>query len=127
MADWPVQHPCEKCGTRVQYRVWVATDNVALCGRCWLEAYERGSVMADRKDDRGPYTVMARHTPDGTEQRIGLHDSLDDATAHADEVVDSGLWHDANVYDRQQVNVHASVKGEKQQDQGQGDDLPPAA
>lgn len=86
-----------------------------------------GAKMADKKGDKGPYTVMARHIAGGTEQRIGTFDSLDEATEQADGAVDAGLWADANVYDREQRHVHAAVKQTAARVDTPEDSPPPAA
>jgi ribosome-binding protein aMBF1 (putative translation factor) len=121
VADWPVQHPCEKCGTRTQYRVWVADANVALCGRCWLVRFGRDQTMADQAKDSGPYHLYGRRTALEPEIRVGSHDNLDKARSECDDMVDSGVWAHASVRNRDDLTVHVGeVTGGR--DKGTDDD-----
>lgn len=83
--------------------------------------------MAGQQQDNGPYSLYGRRTENEAEVRVGSHDNLDRAKAEADDMVDSGVWHTANVRDRNDQTVHASRK-ESRENRGNGPDEPlPAA
>lgn len=69
--------------------------------------------MADKAKDNGPYTLYGRRTPNEAEVRVGSHDRLEGAKEEADDMVDTGIWHQANVRDRNDQTVHVGGKEDR--------------
>lgn len=62
--------------------------------------------MADQAKDNGPYTLHGRRTVHEGEVRIDSHDDLDDAKGHANDLIDTSVWHQVDVRDRDSRTVH---------------------
>lgn len=72
--------------------------------------------MADKQQDSGPYTLYGRRTEHEAEVRVASGSDLDRAKAEADDMVNSGVWHQANVRDRNDRTVHVgTATGERDQ------------
>lgn len=122
MADWPIHMPCERCERRTAHRVWVAPLNLALCQVCFMAHQEMEAAMADQQKDNGPYTVYGRRTEHEQEVRAVQIDDLDKARREADDMVDSGNWHQASVRDRHDWTVHVGVPSGKRDQRPDGYD-----
>lgn len=83
--------------------------------------------MAAQQQDNGPYTLHGRRTEHEAEVRVGSHDDLDKAKSEAEDMVDSGVWHQATVQDRDSKTVHQSRKDDKHDPTDTGGGYQPAA